>query len=164
MHNVCSIVLQIWWRTSMKRQRTRQTDARGVHLRPGGTAMKQGNLLRFFKSLVLQTHQTLTPTRDFSISHWPKDVRVRLGLCTYNKNKIKKHPILVNHQIPSTTRVSVVVRMTVVIKASLTTFCLSNKIKVINIFLMAHGGHWRDCVNYWNWRFCRNVSLIILIN
>ncbi len=103
-----------------------------VHVHTDWTAKKKPSV---FLSLVIQAYQTLSPqTRDFSILRWPSDVRVRLTCALIKKNKI----------LPSDKRLkpfntqSVMVRITVVLKASLKAFfffCLWNKIKGDEHFL-----------------------------
>lgn len=100
----------------MKHQRTRQTDAHEVLVHTDWTAVKRETFAGVF-SLVIQIHQTLSPTNQrlfyFMMAHGCPS---QTGLCTYkNKNSLLLNPF---------TTLSVMVRITVVIKASLKTFCL----------------------------------------
>lgn len=55
------VVLQIWWRTSTKRQRTRQTDAHEVHVHTDWTAMKRETFSGVFKSSHPDASDTTPP-------------------------------------------------------------------------------------------------------
>ncbi len=83
----------------MKRQRTRQTDTREVHVHTDWTAMKRETFSGVLKSShpdTSDTSDTIPPTpqtRDFSILQWPRDVRVRLACALIKKENT---PLLVN--------------------------------------------------------------------
>lgn len=125
------VVPQIWWRTLMKHQRMRQTDTREDRLRQYWTVIKRETFSAVFKPSHPDISDTTPPPppkkhQTFLIFHGLQMSKSDWLVHFWNK---RKHCFLVKLLNPLTT-LSVMVRTTVVIKASLKFFvCLWNKIK-----------------------------------
>lgn len=131
----------------MKHQRMRQTDTCEDRLHQYWTVIKRETFSAVFKP----SHPDISDTtplqkkhQTFLIFHGLQMSKSDWLVHSWNK---RKHCSLVKLLNPLTT-LSVMVRTTVIIKASLKFFvCLWNKIKkMINVFTWCCG-HWQDCVH-----------------